>query len=171
MKRVCFYLALSLILPLFGCSSIYVKSDYDHEIDFANYATFKWMPHPKKRSKNSVAKGSLLDKRIRRAVEQELRARGFEVKKYGPADALLAYHINLQKRVEISPVGYRYWGWPRAHVHRYREGSIIIDVVDPDLKQLVWRGAAVGAVGSPNTSQEKISEAMARVFEEYPPQS
>lgn len=160
-----------LIAVIPGCSSIYVKSDYDHEVNFESYVTFRWMPVPKKRSRNSVPRGSLLDKRIRRAVENELQALGYEVTGSGRADILLAYHVNLQKRVEVSPARYGYWGWRPGHVHRYKEGSIIIDLVDPQRNQLVWRGAAIGAIGSPNASQEKIAKAMAKVFEEYPPQS
>ena len=128
------------------------------------------MRNPKKVSKNSVRKGSLLDKRIRRAVEQELEAKGYEVKKSGRVDALLVYHVNLQKRVEVSPARYGYYGWRRGHVHRYKQGSIIIDVVDPRLKQLIWRGAAVGTIGKPDASQEKVSAAMTKVFEKYPPE-
>ena len=171
MKKNGFILSVWLVLTFWGCSSIYVKSDYDHDIDFSQYTTFKWMPSPKKRSKNLVRKGSLLDKRIRRAVEQELEAKGFEIKRTGRADAMLAYHVNIQKRVEVSPARYGYYGWRRGHVHHYKQGSIIIDVVDPRLNQLIWRGAAVGAVGKPDVSQEKISEAMTKVFEKYPPQS
>ena len=126
------------------------------------------MPSPKKRSKNSVRKGSLLDTRIRRAVEKELEAKGFEIKESGKADAMLAYHVNLQKRVRVTPSRYGYYGWRPGHVHHYKQGSIIIDVVDPRLNQLIWRGAALGAVGKPDASQEKVNEAMAKVFVEYP---
>ena len=170
MKKVCFVLSAWLVLAFWGCSSIYVKSDYDHDIDFTQYTTFKWMRNPKKVSKNSVRKGSLLDKRIRRAVEQELEAKGYEVKKSGRVDALLVYHVNLQKRVEVSPARDGYYGWRRGHVHRYKQGSIIIDVVDPRLKQLIWRGAAVGTIGKPDASQEKVNAAMTKVFEKYPPE-
>ena len=69
MKKVCFVLSAWLVLAFWGCSSIFVKSDYDHDIDFDQYTTFKWMANPKKGSKNSVRKGSLLDKRIRRVVK------------------------------------------------------------------------------------------------------
>ncbi|MFQ5674943.1 MAG: DUF4136 domain-containing protein [bacterium] len=171
MNKAFSFMLLCLIAGVSGCSSIYVKSDYDHEANFENYVTFKWMPAPKKRRRNSVPQGSLLDKRIRRAVEHELRARGYEVTASGPADILLAYHVNLQKRVEVSQARYGYWGWRPGYVHRYKEGSIIIDLVDPRNNQLVWRGAAIGAVGSTKASQKKISEAMAKVFKEYPPQS
>ncbi len=110
MKIACFFLSFLLLLAFGGCSSIYVKSDYDHDIDFDQYTTFKWMRNPKKPGKNSVRKGSLLDKRIRRAVEQELEAKGFEIKKTGRVDALLTYHVNLQNRVEVSPTKYSYYG-------------------------------------------------------------
>lgn len=166
MRRVFVLLLACLVFGLWSCSPISVRTDYDHEVDFSYYQTFKWMPVPKKKSRKTIRKGSLLDKRIRRAVERELEAKGFEVKSSGRADALLAYHVVVSKHVDVERYGY--WG-RRVYVRRYKEGTIIIDIVDPQEKQLIWRGAAQGLAARPDTSEEKINEAMAKLFEKYPP--
>jgi len=168
MRKLAYLLCGSFLLGLIGCSPIHVRTDYDREVDFSFYKTFKWMPIPKKKRQRMVKPGSLLDVRIRRAVERELEAKGYVVKKSGPADALLAYHVGVQDRIDVTRYGYGYWG-RRVHVHRYKEGSIIIDIVDAQEKQLIWRGAAQGVVGHPGQDPEKIDEAMAKVFEKYPP--
>lgn len=93
MKSLCLGVLLGSMALWLGCAPIAVKTDYDRTIDFTNYQTFKWMPYPKKRGKNVVQKGSFEDVRIRRAVESELLAKGYQVKKSGRADALLAYHV------------------------------------------------------------------------------
>jgi len=54
-------------------------------------------------------------------------------------------------------------------VYQYREGTLLLMMVDPELDQVVWEGAAVGAVaGSPG--EEKIAKAVKRILEDYPPQ-
>lgn len=166
MKSVSMVVLFASMGLIFGCSPISVKTDYDREVDFSRYRTFKWMPYPKKRGKNVVQKGSFEDVRIRRAVENELQAKGYEVKKTGRADALLAYHIAVKQQVSVDRYGYGYWH-RHTRVHRYKEGTIVVDVVDPEMKQLIWRGAASGFGSRPD--EDKINEAMAKVFEKYPP--
>ncbi len=170
MKKTLFVFGLLLTFVLSGCSPISVRTDYDHEVNFANYQTFRWMPYPKKAKRKMVPRNSPLDKSIRQAVEHELKAQGLEMKKSGKVDALLVYHVGTRERVEIQHYGYRYDYWyRRGHMHRFKEGSIIIDVVDPEQKQLIWRGSASGVVGHPEGSPEKVDEAIAKVFEQYPP--
>ncbi|MFQ5638886.1 MAG: DUF4136 domain-containing protein [bacterium] len=172
MKKAIQFLCLSLFFAAFGCSPISVKSDYDREVDFVHYQTFKWMPFPKgKRAQKTVKPNSLLDKRIRRAVESQLREKGYEMVRSGEADVLLAYHIGVKQRVDVSYVGYGYWRWPRGrvHAHRYKEGTLIVDMVDPNRKQLVWRGWAVGVVGNVEVSEEKINQSVTKILEKFPP--
>ncbi len=167
MRRLNGVFLLCLLFALTSCSPISVRTDYDREVDFTNYQTFKWIPGPKERKKGQVPRGSLLDKRIRRAVERELEAKGYTLVTEGPADAMLAYHVAVQKHIDVDRYGYGYWR--RRHVRRYKEGTIVVDIVDPRMKQLVWRGIAQGIVGHPQGDPEKISEAIAKVFEKYPP--
>ncbi len=170
MNRIGVALAVMLLF-LSGCSPISVRTDYDHEVNFSAYKTYRWMPPPKKRAKKSVRKGSLLDTRVRRAVEAELESRGYTVKTSGRADALLAYHVGVRDRIDVEHYGYGYGYWGRrTHVHRYKEGTIVIDIVDPEARQLIWRGAAAGAVGHPQPNPEKVKKAVAKIFEDYPPQ-
>ncbi|HEX9652733.1 MAG TPA: DUF4136 domain-containing protein [bacterium] len=173
MKSLFVVICLVAAASLMGCSPISVKTDYDHEIDFVKYKTFKWMPHPEKGGRDMVRENSLLDKRIRRAVERELTAKGYELIESGRPDALLAYHVGVRERVDVSTVGYGYWrGRFRgrsAYVDRYKEGTLIIDFVDPELQQLVWRGAATGVIGSLEESEERINESVTKIFEKYPP--
>ena len=169
MKKLFFVVLLLTAVVLMSCSPISVRTDYDREVSFEKYKTFKWMPAPKNPKRGSVPVNSLLDKRIRQSVESELAAKGYQVITTGPADALVAYHVGVQTRIDVDYYGYRYWH-RYAYVRKYKEGTIVIDIVDPELKQLVWRGAAQGVVGHPEGNPEKVKEAVAKVFEKYPPQ-
>ncbi len=160
---------LGLVVLLTGCSPISVRTDYDREVEFANYGSFKWMPVPKNTGKKTVKQNSFLDRRIRRAVTDELEALGYDVKTSGSTDALLAYHIVVENHIDVNPYGYRYWG-PRYRYRRYKEGAIIVDIVDHETKQLIWRGVASGEVGYPRGDPEQIKVAVAKIFENYPPQ-
>ncbi len=171
MKHYFFMILLLLSFGLMSCSPISVRTDYDRDVSFTKYQTYKWMPNPKKKNKRGkVLPNSLLDKRIRTAVEREMEAKGYQFVKSGKADALIAYHVGVQNKIDIDRYGYGYGYWGRrTHVRRYKEGSIILDIVDPEVKQMVWRGAAQGIVGHPEGDPEKIKEAIFKIFEKYPP--
>ena len=161
MRKYFFVILLLLGFTLTSCSTISVRTDYDQEANFAKYQTFKWMPKP-----GRVKQNSLVAKRIHRAVEREMEAKGYQFVKRGKPDALIAYHIAVQKKVDIDRYGY--WG-RRVHVRRYKEGSIILDIVDPATKELIWRGVAQGNVSYLQGDPERVDEAVSKIFETYPP--
>jgi hypothetical protein len=165
MKKCLFTILLILVFTLMSCATISVRTDYDHEADFDKYQTFKWMPDPKKRVGRDKT-DSLLDKRIRRAVEREMETKGYRFVKRSKTDAGIVYHIAVRNKVDIDRYGY--WG-RRVHVRRYKEGSIIIDIVDTKTKELVWRGVAQGTVSYLQGDPERVNEAVSKIFEEYPP--
>jgi len=168
MKHLTGLTFLGLLLVLMGCSPISVRTDYDEEVDFTAYESFQWMPVLKKKQKKIIKKNSFLDRRIRRAVEHELESQGYYIEADGPTDALLAYHIVVEAHVDVGYAGYGYWG-PRYHRRRYREGTIIVDVIDSETRQLIWRGSASGQVGHPNGDPDQIKAAIAKIFEKFPP--
>ena len=47
--------------------------------------------------------------------------------------------------------------------------GVVIDLIDAQKKQLVWRGKAVGIVGDYADSENRINEAVKKLFQHYPP--
>jgi len=173
MKKRALVFCIGVLFFTGGCSSITVKTDYDREVDFGKYQTFKWMPQAERGGRDTVAENSLLDKRIRRAVERELSAKGYQLIESGKTDLLLAYHVGVKQVVDVSTVHYGYWrGRYRGrstYVDRYKQGTLVVDMVDPQLRQLVWRGLATGVVGSIEESEEHVNESVKKILEKYPP--
>jgi len=165
-KTILFAAILSFTLT--ACSPISVQTEYDQNIHFAEYKTFKWAPYPKG-GKKKVQPNSLLDKRIRSAVERELQTLGFQIISDGKPDALLTYHVGVKKHVDVDHYGYRY-GRRRTSVRKYKENSILIDIIARDSNELIWRGAASGVVGHSETRLELIDKSIAEIFKKYPPQ-
>jgi hypothetical protein len=152
-----------------GCSSLRVATDYDHAIDFTKYHTYRWAPTRVAESESLRADHSLLEARIKRAVDRELAARGFERRSEGPTDLIVVFYASRQHRVEVYPS----YGYPRhwrtAHAYHYREGTIVLDFVDTRLDQMVWRGWATEVLGDPEDAEERINEAIAKILERFPP--
>lgn len=175
MKALTILLSALALIGISGCASISVTTDYDQEVDFARYKTFDWIKQKPKIPPRRRIDATLLDKRIKDAVEAELSFKGYKRVGKGEPDFLVAYHIGAQNKVDVSTYGYRYgprgrWVGRQVEVHRYKEGTLILDFVDPATKQLVWRGTAVGAVHTPGDLERKLLEAVGKLLEEFPPE-
>lgn len=167
-------LTAALLTGIAGCATMSVTTDYDQDVDFSEYKTFNWVKQKPKIPPRRRIDAALLDKRIRDAVEAELAFKGFRRVTGGIPDFLVAYHLGAENKVDVSAFGYRYgpggrWVGRQVEVHRYKEGSLILDIVDFDTRQLIWRGTAVGAIYSPADLERKLLEAVGKALDEFPP--
>jgi hypothetical protein len=151
-----------------------VNVDYDQDVDFARYKTYRWIPLRPQVKPHRLIDHTLLEKRIKKAVDAELAGKGYELAAGEKSDVLVAFHIGAENKVDVNTYGYRYgprgrrWG-RHVEVHRYKEGTLILDIVDPKMEQLVWRGCAVDAVHRPQDLDDKLFEAVEKIMAKFPP--
>lgn len=180
MKSFIKALLLGLIVLSMGCApSVTVKLDYDKEANFAALKTFAWLPipvNPAAGVKEALERNSLMDKRIRRAVEAQLTAKGYHVNVNNP-DFMMTYHIGVEDKIAVTDWGYGYgwrgWGGPsRVDVYQYQQGTLILDVIDSRSKQLIWRSFAQGAIDpyAPTEKREqRLNDVVGRMLANFPP--
>jgi len=158
----------------FACSPIHVTRDYDSGTDFSRYHTFKWVQQDRNPPPARRAEWALLEKRVKSAVEAGLEKKGFR-KADGRADILVAWHLGTEDKVNVERYGYRYgprgrWYGTSVEVHHYKEGTLIIDFVDPGERMLVWRSTAVGSVRYFTKGEPEIQSTVEKMLEEFPPE-
>jgi hypothetical protein len=163
--------ALLFAALLAGCAPLTVHMDYDPDADFSRYRTFAWMPEPQDHKPAASLSSPFAGKRIKQAVLENLTARGYQKTTDDP-DLLIACHLTFKNRSTVSVSDYGYWGPHAIDVRRYKEGTLILDFVDPQSKQLVWRGWSVSALhpaSSPQEEQEIIDRAVGEILRQFPP--
>jgi hypothetical protein len=171
-----------LTASLIACSSISVSSDYDVTVDFDSLRSYDWTPKVEAEDDDPRLNNSLLDGRVRRAVDYELAQRGFERDVEGSPDFWVTYHVGFDRKLDVTTVqsypgyygGYRNWGgYSETRVREYDEGSLLIDVVDPKNETLIWRGSAFAPLRERATPEERtarIDEVVGAVMKKFPPQ-
>ena len=117
-------------------------------------------------------------KRILRAIETEMMAKGF-VKSDNPS-MLVSIFTTAEERVDVyNNFG---WGWGAwgpwgpwgggfgNTVSRTTEGTLYIDLIDATKKELVWQGQGTGYLArNVERKQERINEIVGEIMQEYPP--
>ena len=154
-----------------GCG-LRISSDYDHSISFKKYKTFGWPDHEKLEIKNNPLYNELTDNVIRREVALQLNKKGYQFAELQP-DLRMHYHIVLENwYITPDPFGYEYdfyWLNRGIHLYEYREGTLIIDLVDPKTDFLVWRGWVVNFKNQkPDQIEKQIKKATQKIFEGFP---
>lgn len=173
MKHV---LVFSMVAFLAACSpQISVFSDRDPDYDVWSYKTFDWGRKDKiEAGKNPLHYNELNDTRIKKAVQEQMTARGYQLTTEAP-ELILHYHIIVddQSVVATEPYGYRYgpyWTQMNTNIYSYREGTLILDVMDNKTHSLIWRGWAVMEVSGidPGKLDALIKTTVTRIFKKYP---
>ena len=157
-----------------SCVSVRVASDYDRNANFNDYKSFAFF-------KSGIDKAEINDldkRRILRAIESELLAKGF-TKSENP-DMLVSIFTKSREKINVyndgfGPYGYG-WGWHPWYWNRYStvsrstEGVLYIDLIDAKKKELVWQGQGTGYLTqNMDKKEERIREFVNKILERYPP--
>jgi hypothetical protein len=166
---------LMAIAALSACSSLTTNADYDRAVNFTQFKTYAWKD-------TESTQNALLEQRIKSAVDSTLASKGLRKVDSNP-DLWVVAHPRLSKETQINTynTGWGYgWGWgygagmgtTTSTVSEIPVGNLVVDLVDASKKQLVWRGTASKTLdpgASPETKQKNVDEAVAKMFEGYPP--
>ena len=149
-----------------------VQFDYDRSANFNAYKTYQWVDY-----KPVQVGDELLDRDIKRAVDEQLAGKGLQRVETG-GDLLVGYQAGISQEKEFDSLGGGRWGGPwgwgngRVTTATIDVGKLVIGLVDPATKQLVWRGAASKTLDlskDPDKNYRTLEKAMAKLFRNYPP--
>ncbi len=173
MKSIRLLIVLGLMVIAFGCSGISVQYDYDAKTDFISLKTFNLAP-----VKVQADIDAFNVKRIQDAVSTQLESRGYTMTPNNP-DFLIAMPVGKKEKIQVTNWGYSYgprWGGyggpSRMDVFEYEEGTLILDFVDAQSMELIWRGVAKGEIrnyANPVKRNERIDEVVQIVLSNFPP--
>ncbi len=181
-KRLPIVMLLAIAGYLISCGpSLKVSSDYDKSVNFDQYKTFALY----KSDSIHDAISPLNQQRIVNAVKDEMVKKGFQ-ENTGNPDVLVNITAILQNRVAVSSTtdyyGYGgmyrpyYWGGGMGsattnyNVQQYKDGSLIIDVIDANSKKLLWQGTGNKEIDKPAKDPDTvIPKAIASIMESFPP--
>jgi hypothetical protein len=170
--------AVILCAGLTACATVSVTTDYDPEADFSTLQNYAWDDHQQSPD-DALAKNPLIRKRVKLAIDNALRDKGFNLVSPGKADFVVVTHAGVKERMQVTNWGrygwYDPWWGPyggQVDVSYYQYGTLVIDMVDHVEKDLIWRGLGKGIVRearSAEQSQKYIDETVSKILADFPP--
>lgn len=189
--KKCFLLLL--VYTLAGCSSYQYYAVQSTGASFAKYRTFAWLPSTDTAKTNGYS--DIADEKIKEVATEKLESRGL-ILRPGRPDLLVRYSIAINNKVKYynNPVyvygGGYYSGIARYHHGRYyyfsyrqpfpvyvdsdidqvpfKEGTLIIDLIDRKSGHVIWRGYGRGEIENPEKAMNDIPEVVAGIINKLP---
>jgi len=155
-----------------------VSSEYDKTVDFSRFKTFALF--------NGEGLTKVLSQanhdRVLKAVKNEMIKKGFMEDAAGP-DVMVNVNAVFNKTTSVSGNNYYEYGsvyrpytwgpgvsYTNYDVRHYKDGSLIIDVVDASAKKLLWQGMGNKEMDTPAKDPEtEIPKAVASIMADFPP--
>ncbi len=173
------FITLSLTLACFAAlgAAQQVTYNYDQTADFSKYRTYRWVeikdsPHP----------DDLIDKQIKAAIDSQLALKGLSKVEGDKGDLYVGYQVGVDKEKQINSynsggAGWGYgarWGggMSTATTSTISIGQLVIDMYDPALKQIVWRGLGskeIDPTAKPEKRTKNLNNGVAKMLKNYPP--
>jgi hypothetical protein len=164
--------SLSLMLLLAAVSfAQQVKTDYDHNANFAQYKTYSW-------EKVQTSDPLVVD-RIKSAVNGALAANGWTlVSSGGDVEVFAVETTKDQQTLDTFYNGFgggRRWGWggfgdATTTTETYKVGTLVVDLFDGKTEKLIWRGSSSDTLSDKADNNTKnLDKGVKKMFAHFPP--
>jgi hypothetical protein len=170
-------------LALGGCASgPDIRADYDKAADFGKYRSYGFV------AQAGTDEGdfkSLSTQMLQNAASRQMEARGYT--RSDNPDLVINFKGQLEEKTDIESTpapyygpGWGYGGWGGAYwggwggtevtTHRYNVGTLVMDVVDREKRQVVYQGGIEGVVTREmmQNRESTITAAVEHLFSKYP---
>jgi len=154
--------------------------DFDPRIDFSKFKTFTYLGGVE----NLVSiqmNPDLINIRFHHMVVRELEKKGLhEVNPGQNPDLIVRYWANPETQVDVTVMGN--WGPYGPYIGNdwasdynavtstsHHLGTLILDLIDPKAKALVWRAYLVRKMSDPDKDPKKAEDEFTESFKSFPP--
>ena len=175
----------ALLLALTACASVDVRTVTSPHADLAALRTFNVMSQPKGQAPDASSSEPMLVNSItNRALRTDL-VKAFQDRGYVLADHpdfSVAFYASTKQKLDVTSWDYGYpyypywWGgWgpgfdpyaPRAT--EYTQGTVVVDVIDAQNNELLWRGQGVANVSDDEKQYEQdLWKTVTAILQKFP---
>jgi hypothetical protein len=171
------------VLAFTGCASgPDVRADYDRAADFGKYRTYGFVVQA---GTDPGDFKSLSTQLLQNSAARQMEARGY-TRSENP-DLVINFKGKLEEKVDVESTpaphygpGWGYGGWygspwggyggTEVTTRRYNVGTLVMDVVDREKRQVVYQGGVEGVVTKKmlENREAAIDGAVGHIFSKYP---
>lgn len=185
MKKTFLQIALTFfIVSFYSCTDYTIGSDILKKVDFKKFKTYAWLPTFDSITVSNINREQL-NTYIFTSIDQQLTKRKLSIDTIKP-DMLIRFSVILNNSTTLvtTPIydyrpavgySYGYYGSSMYYYNQqvqvgtqtqqviYRNGTIIVDLIDHSTNEVVWRGYAYQSKAQDLTQPAQLSEMKAKI--------
>lgn len=193
MRTIKSILIISILLFVYSCGPR-VNTVNPDATNVNNYDTFAYLPNTNAKVEGNSYNDESVNKAIVEAVRTNLRQEGFQLDRKSPdllvlistatdtevattTDPVYATYPYTAGVTTVSPYydPYYYYGYGTYNnvlgydldTYAYKEGTLVINLIDRETKNTVWKGVAKNNIYD-QSSQDAIQRMVNDIFQEFP---
>ncbi|MFT5700172.1 MAG: hypothetical protein ACI8ZB_003043 [Desulforhopalus sp.] len=153
MKR--FIYSCIMMLALSGCGGVDVQTEVGKSGDMAKLVTYSWLETGDTPLEGVRVRRPEVDQLVKASVEKYFHEKGYEKVAGNQPDFLVSWVGAVEQKIKVESINHFYssYGYgPVAasmpveskkgdRVREYEEGTILLDVLDPESHTMLWRGS------------------------------
>jgi len=159
-----------------------VKIDFDRNFDFSKVHRYRWRTHPIFEKHPELRdRYSTSIQLVMSAANKQLMKKGYQPVGDAP-DVFLTFFVSAKDVTNtytdmINPHGiwYGWYGWyvppvwTVTRTEQYLEGTLLMDLVNPQAMQLIWRASATDTIRDFRTRDKNVDAAVKKIIGKFPP--
>ena len=173
-----------MLLASVGCAPSYnVRTMAAPKVTLTEFHTFRLLPTPLPRDgripsggDDPMVSNSITNRALRASVTSAFVSRGYTTADWMP-DFAVAVYASAYEKLDLTQWQYGYPAWPyswwmrmpQQPMTQYQEGTVVVDVINPQTLDLIWRGSATATLGvDPNENTKELQKAAVAIVEKFP---
>ena len=158
MRRIVF--SCILILTLAACGRVNVQTEVGESTDFSQLGSYSWFEMGEASLAGVRVTNPEVDSWVKSSVEKELMKKGYRKASKGDPDFLISWFGAVETKVKVESIDHFYSSYGYGPVasrmpleakkgersREYKEGTILLDVLDPETHTMLWRGVGTDRV-------------------------
>jgi Domain of unknown function (DUF4136) len=197
-NKLFFVVVIFFMVACFSPTANIYQSEKTKGVDFKNYKTYAWL-HTKDTAYTKLASKQKVESALSAAVIQQLSKRGMILDSVNP-DCLFTYTLVLNKTYQVGqepppvyapqsnvgpiPGQYDMYYYVPSYTGNYnpdlyqgsmkvttfRDGSLVIDMIDRKENKIIWRSSAQGKVNEKDSQgiRPTIDQVVPAMFKKFP---
>ena len=185
-------LAIFAMLTLSACATTLTsRVDTADHANLDGFKTYAWITdRPVFNSSIHAPEviNPLNEQRIRTAIEEKLKDKGYRKASLETADFVVAFTLGARERIHVQnyydDFGYRYYGYypgfsrfgrgfggldrSSVSVRTITEGTLVVDIFSNSDKEAIWHGSATKRLYGDDSTRQLIDEAVTALLAEFP---
>ena len=156
---------LLLSLPLLADQK---EIDSDPQANFLNFKTFT-IRQGQIEAKSPELNSPLVRKKIEDSIRSQLVAKGMSEVQNRP-DLVVNFRFGAADKRQVASFPAGRWGRRRRlESIRFTEGTLVVNLMDTDGRELVWRGIYRDDEANPGKISNKLPDDIKKLFSDFPP--